>query len=56
VERVKLSVDVPRELVEEIDEIVSLMGFEGREQFVESAIRRLLDEYRRLIKRIAMLK
>jgi len=50
--RIRLSVDVPVEIVEEIDWIAALLGFDRREQFIEAAIRRLLDRYRKLTKQI----
>ena len=39
------------EMVDEID-WMDLLGFDRREQFIEAAIRRLLDKYRRLTKQI----
>lgn len=41
--RVKLDLSV--ELAEKIDENLDLFGFVSREQFVEVAVRRLLDRY-----------
>ena len=42
----RLSVDLPDDVVVEVDRIVELIGFERREEFVKAAIRRCIDHYR----------
>ena len=37
---------IPKELADEIDKIVGLMGFRSRAEFVKEAIRKLLMEYK----------
>lgn len=41
----KECVKVPLELLEEVDELLELLGLGGREAFVEAAVRRLIDHY-----------
>lgn len=41
----RLEVSLASGLVERLDEVVELFGFGSREAFVESAVRRLLDDY-----------
>jgi metal-responsive CopG/Arc/MetJ family transcriptional regulator len=45
----KVKIDLPVELVEKVDGIMDLLGFESREEFVEAAVRRLLDRYTVLV-------
>ncbi len=40
-----LVIEVPRELVERLDDVVALMGFRNREEFAMLALRRLLDRH-----------
>ena len=42
----KVRVDLSVELVERVDEVLGLFGFRSREEFVEAAVRRLLDRCR----------
>ena len=39
----KVKVDLSVELVERVDEVLGLFEFGSREEFVEAAVRRLLD-------------
>ena len=41
----KLIIDLPKELVDEVDRFVELIGFECREEFVKAAVRRCIDHY-----------
>ena len=41
--------DLPTELVKRMSEIIEFFGFSSEEEFVEAAVRRLLDEYAVLI-------
>lgn len=45
VEKVKLTVTMPKDLIDEVDMLTELMGYNKREKFIESAIRRLVDKY-----------
>jgi metal-responsive CopG/Arc/MetJ family transcriptional regulator len=47
----QIKVMLPPELVERIDWIVDLLGFESREKFVEAAVRRLVDQYLLIVTR-----
>ena len=47
----QIKVMLPPELVERIDYIVDLLGFESREKFVEAAVRRLVDQYMLIVAR-----
>ncbi|MEM2431591.1 MAG: hypothetical protein QXX94_06525 [Candidatus Bathyarchaeia archaeon] len=51
-ETIKVSIEIPREIIEEIDKLMEIMGFERREQFIEVAIKRLIDRYKRLTRYI----
>lgn len=42
----EVRIKITKELAEEIDALVELVGFESRERFVESAIRRLINQYK----------
>ncbi|MBS7654844.1 ribbon-helix-helix protein, CopG family [Candidatus Bathyarchaeota archaeon] len=44
VEKVKLTVTMPKDLIDEVDMLTELMGYNKREKFIESAIRRLVDK------------
>jgi len=43
--KVKLEVAIPGELVDRIDTLLRILGFNDREEFVVSAVRRLVDLY-----------
>ena len=45
--------DLPTELVERMSELIEFFGFSSEEEFVEAAVRRLLDEYAVLIGGVA---
>jgi len=45
----KVKIDIPVELVGKVDGIMDLLGFRSREEFVEAAVRRLLDRYTVLV-------
>ncbi|MGQ9679783.1 MAG: hypothetical protein ACUVV4_03335 [Candidatus Bathyarchaeia archaeon] len=44
--RVKVEISLPVEILEEMDTMVELIGFEDRSKFVEASVRKLLDQYR----------
>lgn len=44
---------LPNELAEMIGEVIEFLGFDSEEEFVEVAVRRLLDEYTLLIEGVA---
>lgn len=48
-----LLIKFPRKLLDEIDRLTELMGYETREKFVESAVRRLVNQYREKIRLVA---
>ena len=41
----KATVRISRDLLEEVDRVAVAAGFRSREEFVEAAVRRLLDMY-----------
>lgn len=43
------SVSIPRSLIREIDNLIGLYGYTSRAEVVKEAIRRYLDEVRRLV-------
>lgn len=45
--------DLPTELVERMGELIEFIGFSSEEEFVEAAVRRLLDEYTVLIRGVS---
>jgi metal-responsive CopG/Arc/MetJ family transcriptional regulator len=50
VEDERLEIVLPSELVEDLDEVVGLIGFRSREEFVGVAFRRMLDKFRVLVR------
>lgn len=42
---------LPPDLAKQVDEVGEYMDFKSREEFVEAAVRRLIDYYRKLIPR-----
>lgn len=44
-EEMKLEISLPVELVDRMDEILEVLGFQSREEFVTAAVRRLVDRY-----------
>ncbi|MBS7633923.1 hypothetical protein KEJ34_00240 [Candidatus Bathyarchaeota archaeon] len=48
-----LLIKIPRELLDEVDRLTELMGYETREKFVESAVRRLVNQYMEKIRLVA---
>ncbi|MEM2922705.1 MAG: hypothetical protein QXF26_10380 [Candidatus Bathyarchaeia archaeon] len=51
-ERIKISIEIPRGLTEEIDKLTELLGYDRREQLIGAAIKRQIDEYKRLTRYI----
>ncbi len=45
----RVCVDLPNELVKRMGEVTEFLGFGSEEEFVEAAVRRLLDGYTVLI-------
>lgn len=45
-------IEVPSELLGEVDELVEELDFESREAFVEAAVRRLVDFYSILLRNL----
>ena len=41
----RLEVALPSDLVKRMDELIELLGFRSREEFVSAAVRRLVDQY-----------
>jgi metal-responsive CopG/Arc/MetJ family transcriptional regulator len=48
-----LLIKIPRELLAEVDRLTELMGYETREKFIESAVRRLVNQYMEKIRLVA---
>ena len=46
----RLVIEVPRELVEKLDDVVDLLGFRSREEFALVALRQLLDKHVALVR------
>ena len=46
---IELEIALPAEMVDRIDEILEVLGFRSREEFVVAAVRRLLDRYISLV-------
>jgi len=46
----RLVIEVPRELVEKLDDVVDLLGFRNREEFALVALRQLLDRHVMLVR------
>lgn len=44
-EEVKLEISLPAELVDRMDKILEVLGFQSREELVTAAVRRLVDRY-----------
>lgn len=49
----KMEISLPTNLCERLDEVVELLDFGSREEFAEAAVRRLLDRYAVLMRRIS---
>jgi len=49
----RVCVDLPTELVKRMNELIEFFGFSSEEEFVEAAVRRLLDEYTVLIRGVS---
>ena len=45
----KLQITLPPGLLEKIDYIAEIIGFDGREQFIKAASRRTVDHYLRIM-------
>jgi len=43
--KIELEIALPTEIVDRIDEILEVLGFQSREEFVVAAVRRLVDRY-----------
>jgi metal-responsive CopG/Arc/MetJ family transcriptional regulator len=48
-----LLIKIPRKLLAEVDRLTELMGYETREKFIESAVRRLVNQYMEKIRLVA---
>jgi len=48
----RITVELPDEVVSEVDRIVELMGFGRREEFLKAAVRRTVDHYKLCISRV----
>jgi metal-responsive CopG/Arc/MetJ family transcriptional regulator len=45
----RLEITLSEELLKRVDEVVEVLGFGSREEFVLAAVRRLLDRYRFIV-------
>lgn len=44
-QKIEICIKLPKELIIKIDRIVELIGYKKREKFIESATRRLINQY-----------